>query len=161
MTASPTKLHWYIPQRVIYVKWGAALSLDDILAVNEAASALMDEGIAPVHTLNDTRDIKRHPTNIIELRRRSISLDHPKAGWLIMVTANPFVNYLSNVVPTIGGKTRYLATMDITLALAHLRDVDHTLDWSQVRLMHISPELLPPPLTRPDAAPQRSDFIRV
>ncbi len=129
------QINWYIPQRVVYIRWDATVTLDTIEQVSAAVRTLMDEATAPCHILNDARDVASYPVNVMEIRGVMTFIDHPKLEWLISITSNPVVTFLADIVPQMITKTRSKATMDVDIALDFLRCADCSLDWSQALML--------------------------
>jgi hypothetical protein len=120
---------WYIDQRVIHCRVIDSISIEELRAMNDHLSKMVDQGTAPVHLMLDGTDMKSFPRNLNTLREASHIIRHPGIGWLIAVgVQNPLLTFIGSIVTQIDHKSQYRMIASVDEAWTHLQTTDATLE---------------------------------
>ena len=128
-------IKWYVPDRVILVRFEGEVTTDDAEGINTEAVEMLDKagGEGAVHLVSDTRDVHKFPINSIQLRKKLTLFDHPSLGYVVTVTSNPLVRFFGNIIPVASSRfqnTQVVANMEASRQF--LERVDQTLTWEKV-----------------------------
>lgn len=129
----PTQQKWYLNDRIVFVEFAGELSVDDIVEALETSINYVERSAAqPVHFLHDWTQLKKFPTNILQIRRQSdIRLsDRSKLGWMVAYgNDNRLMRYISQTVTYLFDiRFRMFSTREEALRFLH--KMDDTLDGS-------------------------------
>lgn len=98
----PTEQQWYVPERVVRVRFYGKLTLDEIVDAFATSAELVDATSAPpVHFIHDWTELDSFPTNIIDIRRSTtVRVKDPKRiGWVVAYAKNDqILQSMSNIV---------------------------------------------------------------
>ena len=122
---------WYIEPRVLYVAFTGQVTMEDIQQVNQKALDRMSCTDTRVHVIAHFTQIERTPLNAAQMRKTGSLLDQPNFGWMILVTTNPAVRVVGNLISQIMTRTRSRILPSMDEALALLKDLEPDIDWSQ------------------------------
>ena len=85
--------------RVILQIYSDPLDMNDIVEQRERlVIEVLDHATRPVHTVVDALQVTRAPTNLISRGMQSLKQVHPMGGEIVVVTANPLLNRMSEII---------------------------------------------------------------
>lgn len=125
----PTTASWYIEGYVIYMKSSGTVTTPELISVNSAITALLNEETtaARVHMIVDDTDLKGHDVGIREVMEQITIMNHPKLGWTVQFGyTNSAMKFIATVVAQFS-KVRYRRAETFEDALALLKSVDSML----------------------------------
>jgi hypothetical protein len=114
---------WLIKDRLIFVSISGDITLEDVAALNESITALLDAGQAPIHMLADIKDMGKFPFDLISMQRTSTYLKHPKLGLVMMYGASRIASSFAQMITQIAG-IKLRVVQSYTDALKHLMEED-------------------------------------
>jgi hypothetical protein len=122
-----TQQKWYLNNRIVFVEFAGELSVDDIVEALETSINYVERSDAqPVHFLHDWTQLKKFPTNILQIRRQSdIRLsDRAKLGWMVAYgNDNRLMRYISQTVTYLFDiRFRMFSTREEALRFLHKMD---------------------------------------
>ena len=120
------EIGYSIDKRVIYVRFDGDLTTDDALTSNVSTIELIRGGVAPVHYVVDTRNLKNVRVNLKQMTEVATFLREPNLGWVIVIGGSPIARFLSSVVMQMKHQNFHFADSPED-ALASLARVDTTL----------------------------------
>ena len=123
-------VEWYIPNRVIYVRWSQTITLDEIHDINAQIIELLDQGDVPVHIVGDSSQVEHLQFLSHHFRRHKNFVEHPMLGWTIHIASNPNMSMLGNILPQKPARNHYRAFTKLNHAVRFLKSYDMTLDWN-------------------------------
>lgn len=99
---------WYpgYEGRIVLQKYGDVLTIEEIIASNDATLKLLHAGQAPVHIVADIRTVRQFPTRIGQLKDAANYLADPAAGWLTLVGGSTLMTSFATLVTRVTG-TRF------------------------------------------------------
>ncbi|MDX2162048.1 MAG: hypothetical protein SF162_12035 [bacterium] len=126
----PYKVEWLVPQRVITIYFYGKLVLEDFTAVATHTIAMMEDGIAPIHTLSVVDEVAEYPKSasaIIAMIRAGGS-PHPNTGWVVQVTHSPVQRFMGAMMTHLFvGSLRYATAPTLGEAIQYLQERDPSL----------------------------------
>ncbi len=129
----PVKTQWYVPETVIYVQFWGETTVADMQQYIDDAYRLSDlSSRSLVHVIADTSRVTKG-INIKEVMKTVSNVKpHPKAGWNITVgEKDKIIRFTTDVArQLLRLRTRSFNTIDE--AVAFLKDIDHSIDWTTV-----------------------------
>jgi hypothetical protein len=125
------KLGWCVEGRILYLLPPAITTIEFSVAVNDELWHYLEQGTPLVHVIINTTELKQYPKSVSALRNASKFLNHPSLGWVIVISTNPVMNFLSAVVSQMLTKSRHHAVKHVDDALKFLRERDTTIQWEQ------------------------------
>jgi hypothetical protein len=79
-------IDWIVEKRIIQLRNEGELTGDEIKALSKQLGQMLDEGVAPVHIIEDDRDIRGIADLSLDTFRQSFqALDTSKLGWAIAI----------------------------------------------------------------------------
>ncbi len=122
------KLEWHVPKRVIYVTVSGDVSLEELEQFNHYMIEYLEQGKAPVHLVSVGENIKRVPTNLMEIKKTITYLQHPNMGWTIVVQekANPLTGFMLSVASQATGM-KFHQVKNVSDGLEMLRRLDQSI----------------------------------
>jgi hypothetical protein len=124
------KLDWYLPKRVLMLTISGDVSLKDLELFNGSVMNYLEEGIAPVHLVSIGHNIRRVPTNLIQIKQVVTYIQDPKIGWTIIVQEkpNPLTGFIASVATQAAGvKIRHVKS--VVDGLEALKRLDQSLSF--------------------------------
>jgi hypothetical protein len=125
----PSDMHWYIPERVVYVRETGVLHLKEVRASNEKARGYLGRSPHPIHFLIDHTKLEEAPKSLSALVSNLDTFRHPNMGWLVVFghDNNRFFRALGRFITQFFGvNMREVDTLD--QALMFLIELDDTLE---------------------------------
>lgn len=89
---------WYVPQKILLITLDGEISLANAQVINDTIISKLDEGIAPVHLIIDTRTVKRAPVNIFKLRQKLSYLFDARLGHICLCHTLPVIASIAVVI---------------------------------------------------------------
>ena len=128
----PYTMGWYIKNEVLFAQCGVSLS------VEEAHNLLMDVNAntaqsnhPAVHAIFDLSKIEK-PLGLLETAQALRGATaHPRVGWMVTVGEQDKLVKFSSTVARQLLRARQRSFLTIEEAIAFLKDIDSTIDWSQ------------------------------
>lgn len=121
------QLSWLVEKRVIYLKQSGIINYEELKESFYGHQAMRKEGIAPVHVINDSTNIKSISFGLSDIKKLLIiSKSTPTQAWYVVVTPNRFIRIIANIAAQFsGGKQRGFVSLEE--AILFLEDVDDSL----------------------------------
>jgi hypothetical protein len=117
-------LEWNIPSHVLLLHVSGDVSIEDLGKFNHDMNHYLDEGVTSVHLVSIGENIRRVPTNLMQIKENLTYLQHPKMGWTIIIQEkpNPLTGFIVSVAAQATGmKVRQSKTLEDSLeTLKHL-----------------------------------------
>ncbi len=137
----PVKTQWYVPEAVIYTQFSGETSIEDMHQYIRDAYRLSDlSNRSLVHVIADSSRVTKG-VNIKEVMKTVSSVKpHPKAGWNITIgEKDKLIRFTTDVArQLLHLRTRSFNTIDE--ALAFLKDIDHSINWTAIDQMVLADE---------------------
>ena len=95
------QIDWHVPTRIFFMKLIGDLTIDDLHRLVDEELDFIRNGDPPVHFIVDLREMGDYPISISELRRNLALYNEPNLGWLMTLSNDRMVQYLSRVVSTL------------------------------------------------------------
>jgi hypothetical protein len=104
-------LEWNIPSHVLLLHVSGDVSVEDLGKFNHDMNHYLDEGISCVHLVSIGDNIRRVPTNLMQIKENLSYLQHPKMGWTIIVQEkpNPLTGFIVSVAAQATGMKMHQA----------------------------------------------------
>lgn len=112
------RLEWQVPSRVLVLHVSGDVSIEELKQFNEDMNRYLDTGIGCVHLVSIGENIRRVPTNLMEIKQNLTYIQHPKMGWTIIVQEkpNPLTGFILSVaVQATGMKMRQFKNLEASL----------------------------------------------
>ncbi|MCA9906520.1 MAG: hypothetical protein KC547_21850 [Anaerolineae bacterium] len=125
---------WLVPNTVILTRYSGAPTEEEILNNSDETIALIDSSDAPfVHVIVDSAEVTKSPPLSVTVKTAKASPRHQRAGWILTVGGqNALVQFATSIArQLLQVRTQNFDTIDD--AIAYLKTVDETIDWSQIR----------------------------
>ncbi|MCU0497716.1 MAG: hypothetical protein MUF87_10225 [Anaerolineae bacterium] len=120
----PAEITWYYPQRLVYERFYGVITLEELDEIQNRFVDHLVNGIAPVHTIIDFREVTDYPRNLMEIRRVLHTTDTGKLGWVIIINQNGLLQFLVTVLTqTVLRGSHFLIVADFESALAKIHKV--------------------------------------
>jgi hypothetical protein len=122
----PYTVNWLVPQRVIDVKFGESLSVDELQEYDAKVVAMMEEGQPKnVHVLADISRLEQFPN--LQRTQQTKMATHPHLGWIVVYGSQNIVFRAMGIIVSklFGNRLQWCNTREE--ALAFLQRVDQTL----------------------------------
>lgn len=117
------RLSWLVDNRLLYTKIWNEYTLDELVQVEEEGKILIRNGTPLVHLLIDFRLMTEYPSNLREIVARSSVFREPNAGWVVVLTNNRMVQFLTSIVAGVS-QARFRAFDSWDSALKFLVSID-------------------------------------
>lgn len=118
---------WLVDGRVALGYYEGVITIEDLQYSQEEAEALYDTVDSRViHGIIDMRHMTEYPTNLAELIRVISIFRNPRLGWIMLITNNTIVRFLSSAVVQLS-QARFRTFTNVEQCLEFLEDVDETL----------------------------------
>lgn len=79
----PQQVDWYIPNRIIHVRYQGDVTYADIIGITNATEQLIESGVAPLYFIADLREIEKVSGNPLKNRRNFAFVSHPKIKYVL------------------------------------------------------------------------------
>lgn len=122
----PFEMSWYLPKRVVFLRYFGAATLQDIALVGENSVHYVLEGTAPVHFLVDMTQVETFPTNLRQTARVIRTIKDPAMGWTVIISTNSLMRIIIATLSRLAG-FRFRIVSSREEALAFLVSVDGSL----------------------------------
>ena len=98
-------LQWHIPNRVLVLNVSGDVSLWDLERFNSEMTHYLEVGTSPVHLVSIGNNIRRVPTNLMNIQQTISYVHHPHMGWTIIVQekANSLAGFVLSVAAQASG----------------------------------------------------------
>jgi hypothetical protein len=96
------RLEWNVPSRVLVLHVSGDISIEELGKFNEDMNHYLDAGTDCVHLVSIGNNIRRVPTNLMEIKQNLTYLQHPKMGWTIIVQEKP--NHLTGFIVSVAAQ---------------------------------------------------------
>lgn len=141
----PHKVEWYIENQIIFTRFWGETTLREVLEHGDELDAYFDQSDRPlVHLITDASQVTKGITLKDAAQLAKEGHLHPKSGWSIMVgQKDMLVKFATNVARQLF-KMRQRTFDTNEEALAFLKEIDVTIDWSKAdpRVVETMPESL-------------------
>ncbi len=130
----PIQSNWYVPKAVVFSRFSGAPTEDEIIQNGYNIIDLIETCDTPlIHIIVDTTAVTASPPLPATIRAAKSSPKHERAGWLVTIgEQNPIIKFASSVSrQLLQVRTQNFDTLEE--AIAFLKSVDETIDWSQAR----------------------------
>lgn len=95
---------WLVANRVIQLRVSESVTMEDIQDINRQLLAMLEQGTAPVHIVNDMQGLKEFPNNLIQVKSALTYMSHAKLGWESIISQpNPLVRFFASAITQIAG----------------------------------------------------------
>lgn len=122
-------LDWVVDKRIIYLHNKGTLSSEEIRQLSRELEEMMDEAVAPLHIIEDDRDLKKFELSLDAVQEAFDAVDFSKLGYTIAIAPESladvadvfgnFWDFLTDVnyerVETVPEALEYLAKHDASL----------------------------------------------
>jgi hypothetical protein len=125
-------IDWYIPTRIISLKFDRSFNLDDIAGRDQAINEMISQGKRYVYVIADFSQVKSGAMSMRDVVVRTTYTHRGRFGLTVYVAANDSVKCIFNgVTDLIHDRKTYVETFDD--ALLFLDSIDSTLSefWRQ------------------------------
>ncbi len=82
-------LQWNVPRCVLVLHVSGDVSIEELGKLNQDMKQYLDEGTECVHLVSIGDNIRRVPTNLMQIKENLTYLQHPKMGWTMIVQEKP------------------------------------------------------------------------
>ncbi|MCL4247454.1 MAG: STAS/SEC14 domain-containing protein [Anaerolineae bacterium] len=89
---------WHLEGQVIYMRLSGMVTVEDIKQASETVTAMAPAESTRVHLIVDLRDLQKFPTQLKELASVIPNIPRRGNGWLLFVSQNAFVRFLSSTL---------------------------------------------------------------
>ena len=130
----PIKNDWLVPNAVIFSHYSGATTEDELIDSTKSVNAMIDSSDSPfVHIIVDSTAVTTSPPLPVTIKVAKSSPSHERAGWLLTVGGqNTVVKFAMSVArQLLKARTQNFETLPE--AVAFLKSMDETIDWSQAR----------------------------
>src|SRR5260221_12423129 len=83
--------------RVIYYYVAFPSRLSELTPLKEQNQAVRDQHPYTIHVIANLTEIRMLPSDILSLRRGSPNIDHPRAGFVFLVTTSSYVRSIVGI----------------------------------------------------------------
>src|SRR4051794_9120350 len=97
-------MSWLLESRVIFSYYSGEITVEDLENFNITVRQYLDQGTAPlVHIISDATNIGKFPLSLGVLNKIMFQeRPHPKMGWIIVVTSNRSLSFISGMLAQLG-----------------------------------------------------------
>jgi hypothetical protein len=122
---------WVIPGKVFYGKYWGEVGNTDVAAITQDTSERLAAAVDRLHYIADSMNVTQMPKSLGAVRQIIDLVRSPKTGYYIVI-GHPqmIVDFFITAIVTIT-KVRFFRASSYEDAIAFLKEVDQTLDWSQ------------------------------
>ncbi len=101
----PCELKWYIPDRIIYIRYWGDVTSDEMMQMEETMVSAADNAPGQVHCIADLRHMEKFPIDIKLISRVfNRTFRHPKLLWMVMLSNNTRLgDFLGSMVMQMSG----------------------------------------------------------
>jgi len=124
--AMPFEMSWYLPKRVVLLRYYGHATVEDIDRVGDVSVQYVLEGTPPVHIIADMTEVETFPTNLRQSARAIRTIKDPAMGWTVIISTNPLMRVIIVTLSRLAGFRFHIATSR-EQARAFLVGVDATL----------------------------------
>ncbi len=118
-------IRWGVENHLIQTTLHGSMTLEELIQLTDRMLQLVDSSSHPiVHFMVDVRQIQTYLPLQEVIKLRPHLATHPGSGWLILISNNKTLTFISTLVN--GTKSRMRAFQTIEEALAFLRERDDT-----------------------------------
>jgi hypothetical protein len=112
------QLSWYRDRRILLGTFSGDLTPDDLLAVNDIGTDMIQQGDPPVHDIIDALALEKVPLDLKLLKKSLRLFQEPNLGWVIVIAKNPLFGFFGSILSQAAGKNvRVVSTWDEALAI--------------------------------------------
>jgi len=111
-------LEWKIPRHILVLHVSGDISIEELGRFNQDMNHYLDEGAEHVHLVSVGDNIRRVPTNLMQIKENLTYIQHPKMGWTIIVQEkpNPLTGFIVSVASQATGmKVRQVKNVEDSL----------------------------------------------
>ncbi len=133
----PAKIDWLIPGQVIYQRWWGLGTLDDMRWANQKSLDMFaqypDQPL--IHCIANATGQEKIDAGLQQISQIYTALDHPQAGWVLLIDNNPLIRFMGNIALKIGRRgtrLRFINNMDEWKPF--LKERDTMIDWDMINL---------------------------
>ncbi len=118
-------LQWNVPRRVLVLHVSGDVTIEELARFNQDMNHYLDEGIECVHLVSIGDNIRRVPTNLMQIKENLTYLQHPKMGWTIIVQEkpNPLTGFIVSVASQATGM-KMLQVKNLEASMETLKRLD-------------------------------------
>ncbi|MCA9908540.1 MAG: hypothetical protein KC519_07820 [Anaerolineae bacterium] len=133
------QIDWLVPNTVILIRHSGAMTEEEIVKNSDDTIAMINSSDAKIiHVIIDSTAVTTSPPLPAAVRVAKAAPKHEREGWIITVGGqNPVVKFVMSVSRSLL-KVRTQNYETLMEAIAFLKTMDETLDWSQARMELIS-----------------------
>lgn len=126
------EVKWLVKDAILFTYVYGKFVEEDINVMFETGFRLIEESEhAPVHAIIKA-DLDENPSLATLSKMGRQRTTHPKSGWsIIVMPTNPIVRFGADLMSQLI-KVRYRRVDSMEAALAFLKDLDSTIDWSKL-----------------------------
>ena len=134
----PYQFDWYIEKQVVYGEIWGTQTFEELKQSNADIIEYFDSvENRLVHLLICDQNLEQIPHNLLQMQKTLTYGKHPNLGWVIMIgnrdksLKDSAPEFLMTLLAKLG-QVRFKRVPSLEDALAHLQEVDQTLDWDAV-----------------------------
>ena len=95
----PASASWYQQGRIIYATVEGNLTMDEVVAVNQMVTQLLQEGQAPVHLIVDASKLDKFPIDLKRFASATSYLKEPHLGKMAVISnQGGFVKFFASII---------------------------------------------------------------
>ncbi|MCA9911601.1 MAG: hypothetical protein KC519_23260, partial [Anaerolineae bacterium] len=87
---------WQLENQIVYMRLSGVVTVEDIKQASATVTSMMPSETARVHLVVDLRDLHKFPTQLRDLAGLIPNIPRRGNGWLLFVSQNAFVRFLSS-----------------------------------------------------------------
>lgn len=118
---------WYLDKRIVYTRVQGDLTPEEALTIGEKHAEFLREGDRPIYIVVDVAEMKKFPTNILQIKQASAYLSDPALGWVILVGGSTLTTSFANIITQLTG-SHFRGFRTLKAALQFLEAEDPTLE---------------------------------
>jgi hypothetical protein len=129
----PYSLDWLIPDEIIYIRYGATLSSEELYECLMTVHEMMDGSTRPIiHVINDVGGVEVAMPYKESMKAVREAGPNARAGWTINIHEKSLLVKMGTAFGSSLFKMRYRAFDTMDEAIAHLKHADETLHWENL-----------------------------
>lgn len=101
------KIYWLVENCVLHICYSDNIEDQDLPEINERLKEYLNKGESPVHVISDLSELKRLQPSLKTSQQLLPILRDKRWGWIIIVGANPMVQFFSTFVTQFFQKKMY------------------------------------------------------
>lgn len=120
-------ISWLVENHVILVEPESAISLDDLIYLNEEMTARLNQNTELIHLIVRTENVKAIPINLPKIRQIINFPVHRNTGWIVVIAPGQLVRTIGMMVSTLSAQTTLKFVQNYESAVQFIRAEDDTI----------------------------------